>query len=41
MPASNRRTRLTAPVLVPVDTRDWSALLPPETPSDVRKLLDR
>jgi hypothetical protein len=36
-----RRTRQVAPVVVPVDTRDWTALLPPETPSAVRKLLDR
>jgi hypothetical protein len=36
-----RRTRQVAPVVVPIDTRDWSALLPPETPSLVRKLLDR
>jgi hypothetical protein len=29
------------PVVVPVDTRDWTPLLPPETPSGVRKLLER
>ena len=28
-------------MLVPVDTRDWDALVPPETPSMVRKLLER
>ena len=39
--AARRRTRTLAPVVVPVDTRDWDALLPPETPQGVRKLLDR
>jgi hypothetical protein len=29
------------PVLVPVDTRVWDALVPPETPGVVRKLLER
>jgi len=37
-----RRSRQAAgPVMVPVDTRDWNALIPPETPANVRKLLDR
>jgi hypothetical protein len=37
-----RKSRQAAvPVLVPVDTRDWEALVPPETPSMVRKLLER
>jgi hypothetical protein len=37
-----RKSRQAAvPVLVPVDVRDWDALVPPETPSLVRKLLDR
>ena len=29
------------PVLVPVDTRDWQALIPPDTPGPVRTLLER
>jgi len=29
------------PILIPVDTRDWDALLPPDTPVPVRKLLER
>lgn len=37
-----RKSRQAAvPLLVPVDTRDWDALIPPETPGTVRKLLDR
>jgi hypothetical protein len=37
-----RKSRQAAvPVLVPVDTRVWDALVPPETPSMVRKLLER
>jgi hypothetical protein len=36
-----RRSRRAGPVLVPVDTRDWQALLPPDTPSPVRRLLGR
>ncbi len=36
-----RRSRNVGPVVVPVDTRDWNALLPPDTPTSVRKLLDR
>jgi DnaJ domain len=37
-----RKSRQAAvPVLVPVDTRDWDALVPPETPSMVRTLLER
>ena len=29
------------PLVIPVDTRDWDALLPPDTPIPVRKLLER
>ena len=37
-----RKSRQAAvPLLVPVDTRDWNALIPPDTPGTVRKLLDR
>ena len=37
-----RKTRQAVPPLViPVDTRDWDALLPPDTPVAVRKLLER
>ena len=37
-----RRNRQTAgPTLIPVDTRDWQALIPPDTPSLVRKMLER
>ena len=36
-----RKSRGTAPLLVAVDIRDWQALLPPETPPQVRSLLDR
>jgi hypothetical protein len=37
-----RRMRQTVPpILVPVDTRTWDALLPPETPVIVRKILER
>ena len=37
-----RKSRQAAvPLLVPVDTRDWDALIPPDTPGTVRKLLDR
>jgi hypothetical protein len=34
-----RRTRTAAPVIVPVDVRDWDALLPPEVPPAVRAVL--
>jgi DnaJ domain len=36
-----RRTRQLGPIVIPVDTRDWDALLPPDTPQGVRRLLDR
>jgi hypothetical protein len=36
-----KKTRRAAPVVVPVDVRDWDALLPAETPAAVRVLLDR
>ena len=37
-----RKSRQAAvPVLVPVDIRVWDALVPPETPAMVRKLLER
>jgi hypothetical protein len=37
-----RKSRQAAvPLLVPVDTRDWDALIPPDTPGTVRNLLDR
>ena len=36
-----RKTRRAAPVVIPVDVRDWEALLPTETPASVRVLLDR
>jgi hypothetical protein len=36
-----KKTRKTGPVVIPVDVRDWQALLPPETPPTVRALLDR
>lgn len=36
-----RKWRKSSVMLVPVDMRDWEALLPPETPVAVRALLDR
>ena len=37
-----RKTRQAMPpIVIPVDTRDWEALLPPDTPVPVRKLLER
>ena len=36
-----KKTRRTSPVVIPVDVRDWEALLPAETPAPVRVLLDR
>ena len=35
----NRQT--VSPVVVPVDSRNWEALIPPETPTPVRTLLER
>lgn len=37
--AQRRKTRAAAPLIVPVDVRDWDALLPPETPDTVRSIL--
>lgn len=36
-----RKSRNAGPVLVPVDVRDWEALLPPDTPAPVRALVQR
>lgn len=36
-----RRTRSGAPVMVPVDVRDWEALFPPEAPDLVRQVVER
>ena len=36
-----KRTRRAAPVLIPVDVRDWAALFPPDTPLPLRALLER
>ena len=36
-----RKSRGAGPVLVPVDVRDWDALFPPETPGQVRSLIQR
>lgn len=34
-----RRTRTAAPLVIPVDVRDWAALFPPEAPAVVRQLV--
>jgi DnaJ domain len=34
-----RKTRGTAPLVVPVDVRDWDALFPPDTPGSVRAVM--
>jgi hypothetical protein len=36
-----RKARNAGPILVPVDVRDWEALVPPDTPASVRLLLQR
>ena len=36
-----RATRGQGPVIVPVDVRDWDALVPPETPASVRAVLQK
>lgn len=36
-----RKTRPPSPLVIPIDIRDWAALVPPETPPSVRSLLDR
>jgi len=34
-----RKSRTAAPVLIPVDVRDWEALFPPEAPASVRAIV--
>jgi hypothetical protein len=36
-----RKTRTAVPVIVPVDVRDWDALIPPEVPPIVRAIIQR
>ena len=36
-----KKTRRAAPIVIPVDVRDWAALLPADTPPSLRVLLDR
>jgi curved DNA-binding protein CbpA len=36
-----RKTRSAGPVIVPVDVRDWDALLPPEIPASARAILQQ
>ncbi|HVL66676.1 MAG TPA: J domain-containing protein [Vicinamibacterales bacterium] len=36
-----RKTRHDPPIVIPVDIRDWEALVPPQTPPLVRALLER
>ena len=36
-----KKTRRIAPVVIPVDVRDWEALLPSETPPAMRVVLER
>jgi hypothetical protein len=36
-----RKTRTGAPVVVPVDVRDWEALFPPDVPDVVRQIVQR
>lgn len=36
-----RKTRGVAPIVVPVDVRDWEALFPPDTPDTVRAIMQR
>ncbi len=36
-----KKTRRAAPVVIPVDVRDWAALLPADTPPSLRALLER
>lgn len=36
-----RKTRSVPPTVIPVDVRDWAALLPPETPQVLRSILDQ
>jgi hypothetical protein len=37
--AQRRKSRAAAPVLIPVDMRDWEALFPPEAPASVRAII--
>ena len=39
--AEQRRKSRTAPVVVPVDVRDWEALFPPDVPDVVRQVVQR
>jgi hypothetical protein len=39
--ALRRRTRGAPPLVIPVDIRDWQALMPPDTPPPVRGMLER
>jgi hypothetical protein len=36
-----RKSRSTGPVIVPVDVRDWDALVPPEAPTSARAVLQK
>lgn len=36
-----KKTRRTSPIVIPVDVRDWEALVPADTPASMRVLLDR
>jgi hypothetical protein len=36
-----KKSQRSGPVVIPVDVRDWAALIPPETPGVVRTMLDR
>jgi hypothetical protein len=36
-----RKSRSTGPVIVPVDVRDWEALVPPEAPTSARAVLQQ
>jgi hypothetical protein len=36
-----RKTRTGAPIIVPVDVRDWEALFPPEAPDIVRQVVEQ
>ena len=36
-----RKSRTGAPIVIPVDIRDWEALFPPEAPGVVRRVIER
>ena len=36
-----RKSRSTGPVIVPIDVRDWDALVPPEAPTSARAVLQK